>query len=328
MVSRRNALRALSLAASASYHDARSQAPGRSYRVGWVSASDAFKEEPYNQAFVQRLAELGFIEGRNLVIERRHYETKLEKIAALSAELGKLKCDAFFGGGGEASLAALTQANRQTPIVFVAVDFDPIATGDVLSLARPGGRVTGVSAIQSELPAKRIELFKELLPAMRKLAVFTNEQTVTQLTLVQGTARRLGLELHIVDFKRPPFNYEAGFADATRAGADALLVLGSGLWVPGRRLICELALKARLPTAFHQAQWVGTGGLMSYGFDFPKMWRRGAEMVAKVLNGAKVNDIPMEQPTVFELAFNKTTAKVLDIKIPHALLLRADRIIE
>ena len=328
MITRRKLLLTIGVGALAVPRWAWTQSAGQNYRLGWVGVnSDSFKQ-PQALAFVQRLAELGFVEGRNLTIERRHGEDKLERMPALSAELGKLKCDAYFGGGAEVNLVTLTQASRQTPIVFVAVDFDPVATGDVASLARPGGRVTGVTALQSELPAKRLELLKELLPAMGKAAVFTNEQTAAQLALVQGTARRLGLALHVIDFKRPPFDYEAGFADASRAKADALFVLGSGLWVPARRLILELSLKVRLPTMFHQAQWVEDGGLVSYGFNFPGMWRRGAEMVANILRGAKAGDIPMEQPTVYELAFNLKTAKVLGIKIPQSLLVRADRVIE
>ena len=303
------------------------QTAGRNYRVGWLATTDSFKE-PYGLAFVQRLGELGFVDGRNLTIERRHADSRLERMPALSAELGKLNCDAYFGGGPEAVLVALTKASRQTPIVFIAVDFDPVATGDVASLARPGGRVTGVTAIQSQLPAKRLELLKEVLPGMGTVAVFTNEQTVAQLALVQGTARRLGLALHAVDFKRPPFDYEAGFAEAARAKADALFILGSALWVPARRLIPELALKAGLPTMFHQAQWAEVGGLMSYGFNFPKMWRRGAEMVANILRGAKPGEIPMEQPTEYELVFNLKTAKALGVKIPQSMLVRADRVIE
>ena len=327
MVTRRKLLLTLGAGALAAPRWAWTQSAGRNYRLGWGAVSDSFKE-PYNLAFVQRLAELGFVEGRNLSIERRHGDNKLERMPAVSAELGKLKCDVYFGGGAEVNLATLTQASRQTPIVFIAVDFDPVATGDVLSLARPGGRVTGVTALQSELPAKRLELLKELLPGIGKVAVFANEQTAAQLALVQGTARRMGLALHVVDFKRPPFDYEAGFADASRAKADALFVLGSGLWVPARRLIPELALKARLPTVFHQAQWVEAGGLMSYGFNFTGMFRRGAEMVANILRGAKPGDIPMEQPTVYELAFNLKTAKALGITIPQSLLVRADRVIE
>src|SRR6185295_1413580 len=262
------------------------QTTGRTYRIGWLNLSGSFNE-PYGRAFEKRLAELGFVEGRNLIIDRLSGENKLEKLPALAGRLGKIKCDAYFGSGAEASLATLTQASSQVPIIFVAVDFDPVATGDVASLARPGGRVTGVTALQSELPAKRLELLTELLPGMRKVAVFTNEQTAAQLALLQGTARRLGLPLHVVDLKRPPFDYQAGFADVARAKADALFVPGSALWVPARRQIVDMALKAKLPSVFHHAQWAEVGGLMSYGFSFPKMWRRGAEIMANVLRGAK-----------------------------------------
>ncbi len=303
------------------------QQSGKVWRMGWGALSSATFNEPYSLAFVQRLAEIGFVEGRNLVIERRHADNKLEAMPSMSKELAKAKCDLYFGGGAEVTLAALTQATRDTPIVFVAVDFDPVATGDVASLARPGGRVTGVTALQSQLPAKRLELLKELLPGMRKLAVFTNEQTTGQLALVQGTARRMSIELQVIDFKRPPFDYEAGISQATSAKADVLFVLGSGLWVPARKLIPALANRAKLPTVFHQAQWVDAGGLMSYGFNFTLLWQRAAEMAAAILRGAKAGDLPMEQPTVYELVFNQLTAKALGVRIPQALLVRADRVV-
>jgi putative ABC transport system substrate-binding protein len=327
MTSRRELLQAIAAGSLVLPRVASAQTDGRQYRVGWISVSNSF-DEPYCLAFVRRLAELGFVEGRNLIIDRLHADNRLERVPGLSAQLGKLKCDVYFGGGAEASLAALVQSSPQTPIVFVAVDFDPITTGDVANLARPGGRVTGVTALQSTLPAKRLELLREALPGARKVAVFTNEQTTTQLALVQGTARRLGLPIHVVDFKRPPFNYEARFAEATRANADALYVLGSGLWVPARRLIPELALKAKLPTIFHQAQWVEAGGLISYGFNFSTMWRRGADMVAAVLRGTKAGEIPMEQPTDYELVFNLKTARALGVTIPQSMLVRADRLVE
>lgn len=327
MTTRRKILLATCTTVLAAPQWSAAQTAGRSYRVGWINLVDSFKE-PNSLAFVQRLAELGFVEGRNLTLERRHSAGNLEKLPALSAEIGKLKCDAYFGSGSEAALATLTKASRDTPIVFIAVDFDPVATGDVASLARPGGRVTGVTAVQSELPAKRLELLKEMFPAMTKVAVFTNEQTTAQLAMVQGTARRIGLALHVVDFKRPPFDYPAGFADAAGANVDALFVTGSALWVPARRLIPELALKAKLPTVFHQAQWADAGGMMSYGFSFEKMWRRGAEMLANVLRGAKPAEIPMEQPTEFELVLNLKTARALGLKVPQSMLIRANRMIE
>lgn len=196
------------------------------------------------------------------------------------------------------------------------------------SLSRPGGRVTGVTAMQATMPAKRLELFREMLPRAGKVAVFTNSETADQLSLVQGTARRLGWPLHVIDFKVPPFDYRAAFASAVDAKADALYVLGSGLWVPARQSIVQQALSARLPSAFHHLGWAETGGLMSYGFDFPALWRRGAEMVAAALRGAKVGEMPMEQPSVFQLAVNLKTAKALGTQIPPSFIARADRLIE
>jgi putative ABC transport system substrate-binding protein len=304
------------------------QSTARSYRLGWLGSTAASFKEPYSLAFVQRLSELGLTEGTNLTIERRHADSRPERLPELAAELAKLDCDVLFGSGLEASLAALVNSSRDTPIVFVAVDFDPVATGDVATLARPGGRVTGLTALQSELPAKRLELVRELLPGVGKVVVFTNEQTSAQLSLVQGTARRLGLPLHVVDFKHPPFDYAAGFADAVGAKADALFVLGSGLWVPARSQITEFALKARLPSVFHHSLWAEAGGLMSYGFNFIWMWRRGADMAANILRGAKPGDIPMEQPTTYELVINLKTAKALSLTIAPTLLARANEVIE
>jgi putative ABC transport system substrate-binding protein len=328
MRQRRNLLLGIGAATLVGPGVGRAQPATPKARVCWVSLSAAALKEPYTVAFVKRLAELGFVEGRDVILDRRHGDLRLERMPAVAAELGKLKCDVGFGGGSEISLETLTQASPDLPIVFIAVDFDPLVTGDIASLARPGGRITGVTALQAQLPAKRLELLKELLPKMSKVAVLANEQTNAQLLPVQGTARRLGIALHVVDLKRPPFDFNAGFADIARANADALFVLGSGLWVPFRKQIPELALKAKLPTVFHQAQWVEAGGLMSYGFNFSAMWRRGAEMVADILRGAKPGNIPMEQPKVYELALNRKTAKTLGIQIPRSLLVRADQVIE
>jgi len=187
VVSRRQFIQTVGSSALAFPAAAISQQAGRVYRLGWISATAEGFKEPYAESFVRRLGELGFAEGRNIVIERRHAGNSIEKLPAAAAALAKLNCDAFFTRGSEAGLAALTQACRTTPIVLVAVDFDPVATGDVASLARPGGRVTGVTAIQSELPAKRLEILRELMPRMTKLAVLANEQTAAQLALVRGT---------------------------------------------------------------------------------------------------------------------------------------------
>ena len=269
------------------------QTARRIYRLAWLGTIDGSKE-PYSLALVQRLRELGFADGNNLQITYRHAGGRIERLPSLAAELVKLNPDVLIGSGLEANLVALTQAGSDIPIVFIAVDFDPVATGHVVNPARPGGRVTGINAVQSVLPAKRLELVKELLPATRKVAVLGNDQTVGQLAVTEEAAKRLALELHVIQFKRPPFDYEAAIGEALQARSEVLFVLGSALFVPARRLIPELALKARLPSVFHHAQWVEAGGLMSYGFNFPQMWRSAADMVDKILRGAKAGDIPME----------------------------------
>jgi putative ABC transport system substrate-binding protein len=306
---------------------ARGQSAGRVYRLGWLASIDSFGE-PYALAFVERLRALGFAEGGNLSITRRHADGKIEKLPSVVAELARSNVEVFFSAGPEASLSALRQAGRDQPIVFVAVDFDPVATGYVTNPARPGGRITGITAVQSVLPGKRLELVKELLPATRKVAVMGNDQTVGQLAVVEEAAKRLALELHVIHFKRPPFDYEGAIAEAVQAKSEVLFALGSALFVPARRRITELALKARLPSVFHHAQWVEVGGLMSYGFNFPQMWRSADDMVGKILRGAKAGDIPMEQPTTYELAINAATARKLGIRIPESIRVRVDRVID
>jgi putative ABC transport system substrate-binding protein len=308
---------------------ARGQAAQRVHRLGWLSATELQHKEPYGLAFVQRLRELGFVDGANLTIGYRHVDGKIERLPSAAVELARLDVDVFFGAGLEASLNALKQVGGEKPIVFVAVDFDPIATGHVVNPARPGGRLTGITAVQSLLPGKRLELVKELLPATRKVTVLGNDQTTGQLVVTEEAARRLALELHVIQFKRLPFDYEGAIADAVRAKSEVLFVLGSALFVaPSRRLIPELALKARLPSVFHHAQWTEAGGLMSYGFNFPQLWRSAADMVAKILRGAKAGDIPMEQPTTYELAINAATARKLGIRIPESIRVRVDRVID
>jgi putative ABC transport system substrate-binding protein len=324
--SRRRFVSALAIAAIAP-RLARAQA-SRRYRIGWILTNAVSYKEPYTLAFTRRLGELGFVEGRNLEIERHHANSRVENFPALAATMAKTRYDALFTSGPEATLAAAIQASRDAPIVVIAVDFDPVATGDVASLARPGGRVTGISAQQSVLPAKRLEFLKEMLPAARRVGVFSNEQTQGQLALVQGTARRMGLELHVVNFGWTPFDFPAAFADLARQKCDALFALGSSLFVPGRLEITRLALKSRLPSVFHHSQWVEEGGLMSYGFNFASMWRRGAEMMASVLRGAKPAETPMEVPASFELAINLATARQLGVAIPQTMLVRADRVFE
>jgi putative ABC transport system substrate-binding protein len=316
----------LAAAAAAAAPRTFGQPADRKYRVGWIATSPATLREPQALAFVQRLRELGFAEGGSLVLDRRNADNRIENFPKVAAAMTKLHYDVIFATGPEATLATATKASRDAPIVVVAVDYDPVSTGDVTSLAHPGGRVTGITAQQSTLSAKRLELLAETLPKARKIAVLTNEQTQGQLAVVQGTARRLGLDIYIADAKRPPFDLPAVFAGMTKEKCDGLLALGSGLFVPLRSQLVGLAIQSRLPAMFHQSHWARAGGLVSYGFNFDSMWRRGAEMVAALLRGAKAAETPMETPVSFELALNLNTARILGVTVPQAMLIRADRV--
>lgn len=302
----------------------------RTYRIGWLSTGSISlsRTEPYNVAFVQRLSELGFVEGRNLVIEYRAAEGRTERLAELAVDLVQTKFDVLLAPGPEVSLIALERASRDTPIVVVANDYDPVATGHIASLARPGGRITGVSQLQSELPAKRLELLKELLPKARRIAVFSDTATAGQLEAARTSAKRLGVVLQVIEFKRAPYDYEHAFAEAVRARAEALLALVSGLFVPARRRITELALKHRLPSMFGNYLWAEAGGLLTYGPNFSEFYRRAAEQVSRILKGSNPAEMPVEQPTTFELVINLKTAKALGITIPQSIRVRADRLIE
>ena len=210
------------------------QQPGPTYRLCWLSSA-ARRTEAYNVAFVERLRELGFVEGRNLVIEYGSAEGSAERLPAIAAGLARQRCDVYFAPGTEANLVTMMRATRDEPIVFVATDYDPLATGHIADLARPGGRVTGVSHLQSELPAKRLEILRELLPDARKAAVLADGATAGQLAVTRAAAARLGVALEVYTFRQAPYSYETAFAELVRARPDALLVLASGLFVPGRR---------------------------------------------------------------------------------------------
>jgi len=303
------------------------QQPSRNYRVCWLS-SLAPKTESYNATLVQRLRDLGFVEGRNLVIEYRSAEGKIERLGPLAADLARQDCDAIFAPGTEANLLAIKKVTHDTPIVVVATDYDPVATGHVASLARPGGRITGVSHLQSELPAKRMELLKNFLPGARKIAVLSDVVSTDQLALTQAAAARLGLTLVVHEFKRAPYGYEQAFAEFGHAKPDALLTLASGLFVSARKTIPALALRHRLPSMFNNRLWAENGGLLSYGVNFAVTYRRAAEQLAMILNGAKPAETPMEQAAAVEFVINLKTAKALGVAIPPSMLARADEVIQ
>lgn len=304
------------------------RAQARVARIGWVAITPQSMLEPYSLEFKDRLKALGFVEGRNLEFAVHQLDGRLERTPAVIAELARRRHDLVFCGGTDVVPLELMRAGIRDPVLIVAVDYDPVAVGLVKDLARPGGRITGVTSQQSLLPAKRLELLRELLPAARTVAVFANAGTVGQLEVVRGAAQRLGLALHVVMFRELPYDFASAFHEIARAKVDALLVLGSGLFIPGRRRIPELAARQRIPTMFHQAQWAEAGGLLSYGFSFVEMYRRAAEQAALILRGTDPAQIPMEQAMSPELVINNKTAKAIGIPIPQAVQVRADRVID
>ena len=303
------------------------QTAGRSYKLGWLSTG-APRTEVYNLAFMARLRELGFVEGQNLAVAFVSAAGMVERLPELAAELARQRCDIYLSPGSEATLVAIKKATRDEPIVITANDYDPVATGHVASLARPGGRITGVYQLQEELTAKRLALLKEMLPKARRIAVLADSASQRQLALVRAAAKTLSLELVVHEFTQGPYDFEAAFAGFARAKADAVMPLGSGLFAPARRKLPELALQHRLPGMFNNALWVEAGGLMSYGVDFPTAYRRAAEMVAAVLKGARPADIPVEQSSVVDMAVNMRTAQALGLTLPQGIAMRANRLIE
>jgi len=279
------------------------------------------------EGFRQGLRDLGYVEGRNVVIEFRDAEGKLERLPALAAELVALKVDVIVVGGTVAALAA-KQATRTLPVVFVSA-IDPVTDGLVTSLARPGGNVTGLSALAPELVGKRLELLKQAVPGVSQVAVLwqpgaLGERTERDLRKeAEVAARALGVRLQFVE-ARGPDDFDRAFSDMTKARAGALTVLGSTMLINERRRLVDLAAKNRLPAVYGLREYVDAGGLMCYGPNNADMSRRAATYVDKILKGAKPGDLPVEQPTKFELVINLKTAKALGLTIPPSLLQRAE----
>ncbi len=295
-------------------------------RIGIVSTGSP-RATPALQAFEQRLRELGHVEGQDVLIEFRDAEGKVDRLPGLVSELIRLRVDVMLTGTAAATRAA-KEATSEIPIVMGAIDFDPIALGYVSSLARPGANVTGVFFRQSELAAKRLELFKEMLPTLDRLAVFSDSLAGDQLKAVEAARLSRGFKLLPLQLGNPPYDFERAFSLAKRSRAEALFVLTSAVIFRERTQLAQLALKYRLPTSFATREYAEAGGLMAFGANMPDMWRILAALVDKILKGAKPAELPVEQPTKFELVINLKTAKALGLTIPPSLLLRADEVIE
>jgi ABC-type uncharacterized transport system substrate-binding protein len=284
------------------------------------------------EAFLHGLRDLGYVEGRNLVIETRSAEGKLERYPALAAELVALKVDVIVAANPTAALAA-KQATRTLPIVFAAAGADPVTSGLVTSLARPGGNVTGLTGLGPELVGKWLDQLKQAVPGVSRVAVLWHPGAGgerTERDMLKGAevaARALGVRLQFVE-ARGPEDFGRAFSEMTRGRAGALAVLGSAMFVSERRRLLDLAAKNRLPAVYSHREFVDAGGLMFYGPDLADIYRRAASYADRILKGAKPADLPVEQPTKFELVINLKTAKALGLTIPQSLLLRADQVIQ
>jgi putative ABC transport system substrate-binding protein len=278
-------------------------------------------------AFLKRLRELGWIEGRTIAIEYRWAEGRNDRAAEFAAEFVQLKVDLIVTYGTPA-VVAVKQATSDIPVVF-AVAGDPVGNNLITSLARPGGNLTGLSNQKLDLADKRLELLRDIVPGFRRLAIMANIGTITaelEMREVQATARNLGHEVATFEIRRA--EDIALVFDALKGRADVLYVCGDPLVDTNRVRIITMALGVRLPTMSDFAEYVEAGGLMSYGPNFPDLFRRAAVYVDKILRGAKPGDLPVEQPTKFDLVINLTTAKVLGLTVPPTLLARADVVIE
>jgi len=300
---------------------------GKLPTIGFLGSGTAATQSQWTAAFVRRLRELGWSEGRDVAIEYRWAEGRNERAAEIAAEFVRLKVEVIVTYGTQ-SIFAAKQATTIIPIVF-ALPGDPVATGLVASLARPGGNLTGLSSQATDLGAKRVEILREAVPGLRRLAIMgnvANPANVLDMAKVQAAARSLGLDAVIFEIRRaediaPTFEALTGRMDALYVPADALINTN-------RIRINTLALGARLPTMHGSRDYVEAGGLMSYGVNFTDQFRRAADYVDRILRGAKPADLPVEQPTKFDLVINLTTAKALGLTIPETFLLRADEVIE
>ena len=315
----------LALALMIVRHPAEAHEPGRVALVGILGLGSP--DGPFVDSFKQGLRELGYIEGQNILIETRGADGRAERLPGLAAELVRLKVDVIVASSQAAVVAK--QATDTIPIVMPVIT-DPVRLGLVASLARPGGNATGFATQNDELPGKWLELVKETLPQVSRVALVWDPAYggSVQLKASEVAARSLGVRLQALKVERPD-DFGPAFAELQKSRPEALIVSSSALFFAQRGRLVEFAAKHRLPTIYHQSEFVvGSGGLMSYGPDFHDLFRRSATYVAKVLKGAKAGDLPVEQPTKFELIINVKAANRLGLTIPVSLLARADRVIE
>ena len=327
MISRRQVI--FGLGALATPLAAEAQQAGKVYRIGYIQTAAPNEMEHLTKAFEEGLRELGYVEGRNIVFERRFAMGKQERLPALASELVRLNVDVIVTGSNPV-IAAVKQATATIPVVMT-VSRDPVGSGFIASVARPGGNITGLASDPTpEIQSKNLELFKEAVPRASRVAILWNPVppgAETYKKVVESAARKLGVALQSVEV-RGRDEFEGAFAAMVRERANGLFVLADPVTFTARSQIVLLAAKHRLPTVYGQREVVEIGGLMSYGSSLAQQFRRAAVYVDRIFKGAKPGELAVEQPTKFELVINLKTAKALDLTVPATLLARADELIE
>jgi putative ABC transport system substrate-binding protein len=306
------------------------QQASEALRIGFLGPSIANPSSmfvPMYQAFLAQLRLLGFSEGQNLVVTHGAADDP-RGLPVVAAELTRSQPQLIVVSGTEVMLQSVLTANRTIPIVLIAVNFDPIARGYINSLVRPGGNITGVVFQQLELAQKQVDLLTQTFPGKTRLAALYDAQTADQFSAAERSARSLKLQFQGHKLENPPYDFDAAFRKVVADEAQMVLVQSSPLFIPHQAQIGELARAHRLPTMFLYRPYVETGGLMSYGVDFPVMFRRAADYAARILRGTRPADLAVEQASKFELVINLKTAKAIGIEFPTGILVRADQVIE
>ena len=302
------------------------QPPGKVPRVGILRAGILPAGDLFMEPFRQGLRDLGYVEGQNILLEFRSAEGKPERFPALAADLVRSKVDIIVASG-TAGIRAARKASTTIPIIM-AVHGNPVEVGFVNSLARPGGNITGLSFMNPELSAKRVELLKELVPKLRRVVALWDPTTLRlNADVTSRAAQSLGLELEVIE-ARGRADFASAFAAARRQRAGAVIPLASPVFVSERRVLVDLAARHRLPAVYETREFVDEGGLVSYGAHYPDLFRRAAVYVDKILKGAKPADLPVEQPMRFELVINLKTAKTLGVTFPQSIFIRTDQVIQ
>ena len=307
---------------------AEAQQPKKIPRIGYLTLGSSSPRSANEEAFRDGLHHLGYIEGQNVHVEYRYAAGEVGRLPELAAELVSLNLNVIVAANTQ-SIDATRRATKTIPIVF-PLTFDPVASGFVASLARPGGNLTGLTTLNQEVAGKRVELLKEVMPRISRVAVLrdpTNSGSLFALKETEAAANHLGIRLHILEV-RSADELEGAIQAATRERAGSLIVIPDNLFVRRKGQIVDLVMKSRLPTMFGESESVEAGGLMYYGANLPDLFRRAATYVDKILKGAKPADLPVEQPTKFEFVINLKTAKQIGLTIPQSVLYQADKVIK